>query len=98
MAHANRSFRGAMARRSSDDAPGIESTVHVAPPSVVRATRPRVPLAHTTVGLVATRPRNSALVPLCCGVHCAPATGATAATKAARQQFRLIIGPELVSS
>ena len=33
--------------------------------------RPRVPLAQTTVGLRATRPRNSAFVPLVCGVHCA---------------------------
>jgi hypothetical protein len=54
-----------MARKSSPDAPGTESTDHVAPPSVVRATRPRVPLAHTTDALVATRPRNSAFVPLC---------------------------------
>jgi hypothetical protein len=65
MTHARRSLRGAMARKSSPDAPGTESTDHVAPPLLVRATRPRVPLAQTTDELVATSPRNSAVVPLC---------------------------------
>src|SRR5262252_8426265 len=60
-----------MLRRSSVSAPGTVSTRHVRPPSVVRATRPRVPLAHTTVGLEATKPRNSAFVFDCCGSHCA---------------------------
>src|SRR5262249_49356611 len=81
-----------MARKSSPDAPGTESTVHVTPPSVVRATRPRVPLAHTTDALVATRPRNSAFVPLCCGTHCALAFVANAA-KIASVLIRVIASP-----
>src|SRR5436309_1395205 len=70
-----------MSRRSSESAPGTVSTTQVAPPSVVCATRPRVPLAHATVELTAARPRNSAVVLLACGAHCA-AAGAVAAPSA----------------
>src|SRR6185437_14110217 len=65
--------RGAIDRRSSVPAPGTVSTAHVAPASVVRSTRPPVPLAHTTRGDSATRPRISPVIALVCGTHCAPA-------------------------
>src|SRR5215207_4990139 len=73
-----------MARRSSDDAPAIESTRHVAPPSVVRAKRPCVPLTHATRRSTTLSPRSSAVVPLVCDVHCAP-TPPLGASVAARR-------------
>src|SRR6476659_1584779 len=62
----------AMARRSSLDAPGIVSATH-AIPFVVRVTVPRTPLAHATSGDTTLNPRNSPLVPLDWGIHCAVA-------------------------
>jgi hypothetical protein len=64
IAQARRALSAAMSRKSSRAAPATLSTVHVTPPLVVRAIRPCVPLAHTTVGLTAASPRNSAVVPL----------------------------------
>src|SRR6266404_2203700 len=58
-------------RKSSCAAPGTTADCHVAPPSVVRAYVPPLPLAQTIIGLTALTPRNRAVVPLCCGVHCA---------------------------
>src|SRR6185437_343481 len=69
--------RGAIERRSRFSAPGIESTVQVAPASVVRSTLPPVPLAQTRLGDSATSPRISPVIGLVCGAHCAAAGTAT---------------------
>src|SRR5438445_641083 len=69
-----------MARKSRRVAPSTESTVQVLPPSVVCATRPCAPLAHTTFALTTLSPRNSELVPLCCGTHCAERGAASTVT------------------
>src|SRR5438270_8688520 len=63
----------AIARRSSPAAPGMVSSVHVAPPSTVCTTVPRHPLAHATCGDTTLSPRSSAAVGLGCGTHCADA-------------------------
>src|SRR5262245_6108901 len=92
IATASFALRASMSRRSRESAPGIESMRHVSPPSVVRAMRPAVPLAHTTVGLTTKSPRNSASVVERWSVHCAFAEPTqTIAPAAANLSMREVI-------
>jgi hypothetical protein len=57
-----------MSRNCSALVPGGPTCCHVAPPSIVLRTVPRLPLAHATFALTADRPRRRAVEPV--GVSC----------------------------
>src|SRR5436190_10997904 len=63
-----------MSRKSSFSESSTVNFCQVAPPSMVRSTVPRLPLAHAIFSLTALTPRNRPFTPLSCTVHCATAT------------------------
>src|SRR3990167_2616929 len=90
--YATASLIASTSRKSSFSAPATGRTCHVAPPSVVRTTVPRLPLAQAIRSETALTPRNRAVTPLDCGSHFtagAPTANAAASrTRRARPMCR----------
>src|SRR6476620_1615909 len=95
--YAVRSSMASMSRKSALSVV-TASFAHVAPPSAVRHTVAREPLAHTTGSLTALKPRSDDMTPEVWGVHCGAVTTAPNATTPAAHCLMAELPPCLMSS
>src|SRR6476661_8711066 len=95
--YAVRSSMASMSRKSTLSVV-TASFAHVAPPSAVRNTVAREPLAHATRSLTALTPRSDDMTPEVWGVHCGAVTTAPNATTPAAHCLRAELPRRFISS